>query len=88
VGYPGIFAVSASDGADQQHGDAEIVVDVVQPSFYRAHEGRTVKKWEKYVEIIKVTVNEVSHKVNIRELELYGREFRYRRHPLQGSSAM
>ena len=47
-----------------------------------------MEKWKYYVEIIKVAVDEVLHKVNLRKLKLHGGELEYRRHPLQGSSVM
>jgi len=40
------------------------------------------------VEIIEVTVHEVSHKVHIRIIKLYGRGFEYGGHPLGSNSVM
>ena len=45
-----------------------------------------MKKRKDDVEIVEVTVDEVSHKVHIRVLKLYGRGLEYGRHPLEGGS--
>ena len=70
---PRVFGISASNGADQEHGSTKTVVNVVQSFLCRAHERRAVEKWKQNVKIVEITVDEVSHKVNIWKLELHRR---------------
>ena len=42
-----------------------------------------MEKREDDVEIIKVTVHKVSHKVHVRVFKVYGRGFEYGGHPLE-----
>lgn len=47
-----------------------------------------MEKRKQYVKIVEITVDEVSHEVNIRELKLHGRGLERRGHPLEVSSAI
>jgi len=59
------------------------MVDLVQSILHRAHEGRSVEKRKDNVEIIEVTVREVSHEVHIRVVKLHGRRLEHGGHPLK-----
>lgn len=84
VHHPGIFSVSTPNCADQQYCSAKVVVNLVQSFSYRAQEGRAVEKRKDDVEVIEVTIHEMSHKVHVRVFKLHGWRLEYGGHPLGG----